>query len=808
MIRNYLKTAVRNLWKNKGFAAINILGLAIGLATCLLILIFVMDELSYDRWNENADRIYRLDNEISFSGNHFDQVTDPAPAGPAIRRDYPEVEKEVRLNTGLDLLIRKGNQTIKENKVVFADSTFFEVFSLPLIVGDLHTALIAPRTIVISERMAQKYFNGGDALGKELVVRDSIPYKVTGVMANMPEESHFHFDFVVSLSESEYAKRTDQWLSNNFYTYLLLKKGADAKQFEKKLGGLINKYIAPMMQSVLHLSMGDFYKNGNKYVFTLTPLAAIHLHSNKMDEIEPNGNMQYVYIFSAIAFFILLIACVNFMNLSTARSANRAKEVGIRKVLGSMRSGLVVQFLMESVLLSFTGLLLALGLAWLLLPVFNDLAAKQMTMGLFSRPFLLPSLLLLMLVVGLLAGSYPALFLSGFSPIEVLKGKLSRGFKAGWLRNGLVVLQFSISILLIFGTVVIYRQLAFIRNRSIGFNRDQVLVVEDAWMLGDGYRVYENELARLPGVEGVTATGFLPTADWRSDNTYFLSPDLDLKKGISIQQWSVDDKYVPVLGMQMLAGRNFSPDFLTDSTGLIVNEAFVRKAGMLHPVGEKLYTIDDISTKKLITYHIVGVVKDFNFNSLRQVVTPVGLFLRPDHGRIAMRVQTQHLSGLISQVEAGWHRIAPTLPFAYTFMDDQFNSIYRTEQRMGGISLSFSMLAIFIACLGLFGLAAYAAEQRTREVGIRKVLGASVRGIIGLLSRDFLVLVLVSALIALPLAWWAMQHWLQDFAYRINIGWEIALLALVVAAGIAMLTVCLQALRAALANPVKSLRTE
>jgi len=809
MIRNYLKTAVRNLWRNKGFAAINILGLAIGLATCLLIVVYVMDELSYDRWNKNADRIYRLDNEISFSGNHFDQATNPAPAGPAIRQDYPEVEKEVRLSGGRELLIRKGSQNIQEAKVVFADSTFFEVFSLPLIAGDVHTALIAPHTVVISERMAKKYFDGGDAVGKELLDRDSVPYKVTGVMKNMPEDSHFHFDFIVSLSESDDAKRTDQWLSNNYWTYLLLRKGVDAKRFEKKLGGLINKYIAPLMQSVLHLSMDDFYKNGNRYVFTLMPLTAIHLHSNKSDDIEPNGNIQYVYIFSAITFFILLIACVNFMNLSTARSANRAKEVGIRKVLGSMRSGLVTQFLMESVLLSFIGLLLAVGLAWLLLPVFNNLAAKQMTLGLFSRPLLLPLLVLLMLVVGLLAGSYPALFLSGYRPIEVLKGKVSRGFKAGWLRNGLVVLQFAISILLIFGTVVIYRQLVFIRNRPVGFNREQVLVVQDTWMLGDRFRAYQNELARLPGVEGITATGFLPTADWRSDNTYSLSPDLDLlKKGISIQQWSVDDKYVPVLGMQMAAGRNFSPDFPTDSMGVIVNEAFVRKTGMLHPVGEKLYTIDDVSTKKLITYHIVGVVKDFNFNSLRQVVTPVGLFLKPDHGRIALRLRTQDLSRLVSQVEAGWHRIAPTLPFTYTFMDDQFNSIYRTEQRMGGISLSFSLLAIFIACLGLFGLAAYAAEQRTREIGIRKVLGASVRGIIGLLSRDFLVLVLVSALIALPLAWWAMQHWLQDFAYRINIGWEIALLALAVVAGIAMLTVCLQSVKAALANPVQSLRSE
>jgi putative ABC transport system permease protein len=810
MLRNYLKTAVRSLWKNKGFSTINILGLAIGLATCLLILVFVMDELSYDRWNVNADRIYRLDNEISFAGNHFILANGPAPAGPAIRQDYPDVEKEVRLNTGKTLLIRKGNQNIQEDKVVLADSTFFEVFSVPLIAGNAHTALVAPRTVVISEQMAEKYFNSLDVVGKNLVTGDSIPYRITGVMATIPRASHFHYDFVVSLSESDDAKRTDQWLSNNYTIYLLLRKDVDVRRFETKLSaGIIQKYIAPLVQSVLHFSMEDFYKSGNKYVFTLMPLTAIHLHSNKGSELEPNGNIQYVYIFSAIAFFILLIASVNFMNLSTARSANRAKEVGIRKVLGSMRGGLVTQFLLESVLISFIGMVLAIGLAWLLLPVFNNLAAKQLSLGLFSRPLLLPALLVLMLVVGLLAGSYPALFLSGFRPIEVLKGKLSRGFKGSWLRNGLVVVQFSISIVLIFGTVVIYRQLSYIQNRQLGFNREQVLVVQNTWLMGDGsVKAYKDELAKLPGVEGMTVTGFLPTADWRSDNTFFLSPDLDIKKGISMQVWPIDEQYVPVLGMHMVDGRNFSREFPTDSMGVIVNEAMVRQAGLLHPIGEKVYTIDDITTKKLITYHIVGVVKDFNFNSLREVVTPVGLFLRPDHGRVAIRVHAKDLSRLVGQVEAGWRRLAAGQPFSYTFMDDQFNSIYRSEQRMEGISLSFSLLAIFIACLGLFGLAAYAAEQRTREIGIRKVLGASVGGIIGLLSRDFLILVLVSALIALPLAWWAMHQWLQDFAYRIDIGWQIAALALVVAAGIAMLTVGLQALKAAVANPVRSLRTE
>jgi putative ABC transport system permease protein len=809
MIQNYLKTAFRSLWKNKGFTAINIAGLAIGLATCLLILIYVMDELSYDKWNVNAGRIFRLDNEISFSGNHFDLAAAPGPAGPALKRDYPEVEKAVRINTPGSLLIRKGNQNIREDKVALADSTFFEVFSVPLLAGDPHTALVAPHTIVLSEKMAQKYFDKQEAVGKTLLIGDSILYNVTGVMKDIPEASHFHFDLIASLAESDDAKRTDQWLSQNYNVYVLLRKGADWKPFEQKMSdGFLQHYIAPLVMSALHLSMDDYFKAGNKYSFSLTPLMDIHLHSNKASEIEPNGNIQYVYIFSAIAVFILLIACVNFMNLSTARSANRAKEVGIRKVLGSMRSGLVTQFLLESVLISFIGMLLAVGLAWLLLPLFNNLAAKQMSLDLIGRPLLLPSLIGLMLVVGLLAGSYPALFLSGFQPIEVLKGKLSRGFKGGWLRNGLVVVQFAISIVLIFGTVVIYRQLAYIQNRQVGFNRDEVLCVQNTGVLGEGIKAYKDELSRLPGVSGITVTGFTPTGGWQSNNTFFLTPDFDIKKGVNMEVWPVDENYIPVMQMQLEAGRNFSREFGTDSAGVIVNEAMVRQVGLLHPIGAKIYTLDDIMTKRMLTYQIIGVVKDFNYNSLRQVVTPLAFFLKADYGRISMRVNTQNIPKLVSEVEAGWHRFAPSQPFDYTFMDDQFNKIYRSERRMGGISLSFSLLAILIACMGLFGLAAYAAEQRTREIGIRKVLGASVKGIIGLLSRDFLLLVLLSAVIAVPLAWWGMHHWLEDFAYRIDIGWEIALVAVAAAAGIAMLTVSVQALKAALVNPVRSLRTE
>ncbi len=807
MLRNYLKTALRNLWKSKGFSAINIIGLAIGLSTCLLILIYVMDELGYDRYNANADRIYRVDSEIKFGGNHFIGATAPAPAGPAMLRDYPEVEKETRFRSYGGITVKKGNQNIREDAVIHADSTLFDVFTLPVLAGNPHTALMQPRTVVITEKIAKKYFNETQVVGRNLIINDTIPYKVTAVIRDLPAQSHFHFDIYISLAESDEAKN-DEWLSNNFNTYVLLRKGADPRKLEAKLHGMIVKYIGPMLQSAVKTSLDDFFKSGSYVGFSLMPLTSIHLHSNKTAELEGNGNIQYVYIFSAIAVFILLIACVNFMNLSTARSANRAKEVGVRKVLGSLRVNLITQFMIESVLISFISMLLALGLAWLLLPVFNDLAAKQMQIGLFSRPWLAPAMLALVLVVGTLAGSYPAFFLSAFQPIAVLKGTVAAGFKRSWLRNSLVVFQFAISIFLIVGTAVIYRQLGYIRNRSLGFNREQVLIVQNTYALGDRIKAYKDDMLKLPGVEGATMTGYLPTSDYRNDNAFFFTPDIDPKKAISMQNWNIDENYLPVLGMQLAAGRNFSKEFPTDSSGVVLNEAAVRLMGVGDPVGRKLYNLDDLKTKHVTEYHIVGVVKDFNYNSLRQVVTPMGLFLKEERGKIALRIHTTDIKRVVAQVEQSWNKMVPGQQFSYVFMDDEFNSIYKSEQRMGGISLSFSLLAIFIACLGLFGLAAYAAEQRTREIGIRKVLGATVGGIIGLLSKDFLKLVLVSAVITFPLAWWAMSNWLQDFAYRITIGWDVFVLAAVLAVGIALVTVSFQAVRAALANPVKSLRSE
>jgi putative ABC transport system permease protein len=806
MFRNYLKVALRNLWKSKGYSAINIFGLATGIATCLLIMLFVIHELNYDRFHEKADRIYRVDADIQFGGSHYILAVAPDPAGGVLKRDFPQVESYTRFRNYGGFLVKKGAENLQENKAIYADSTMFDVFTLPMI-GNAKTALREPNTVVITEKIARKYFNTLDAVGKNLTINDTAVYKVTGVIKELPSHSHFNFDFYVSMSNSE-ESRQNNWISNNFNTYVVLKKGSDPKKLESRFDALVDKYVGPQVKDIMNLNIEEFKKSGNFYKLSLTPLTSIHLHSNKVAELAPNGSMQYVYIFSAIALFILLIACVNFMNLSTARSSSRAKEIGVRKVLGSARTNLIYQFILESVFISFIALILALVIAALLLPYFNQLSGKSLTIGFFSKPWLLPLLVGMALLVGLIAGSYPAFFLSSFRPVAVLKGKLAAGLKSGWLRNGLVVFQFAISIFLIVGTVVIQSQLTYIRNKELGFDRNQILVIQNSYSLGNAAKTFKQELVNLTGVQSATMTGYLPTGNSRSDSPLFPDASLDQKRAVSMQTWWVDADYIPTLNMEVLKGRNFSSDMPTDSSGIIINEAAAKLLNFENPLNKKLYYLEDLETKKVTAYRILGVVKNFNFNSLRQAVTPLALFLGEERQSIALRLKSGNLKSLIAQIEARWKAIAPAQPFAYSFMDDDFNSIYQAEQRVGKIALTFSVLAILIACLGLFGLVTYAAEQRTKEIGIRKVLGASVSNIVQLLSKDFLKLVGIAAAIAFPLAWWGMHRWLQDFAYRITISWWIFLVAGAIALLIALLTVSFQAIKAALANPVKNLRTE
>jgi len=806
MIRNYIKVAFRNLWRNKGFSAINIIGLAIGLTTCLLILFFVQDELSYDRYNTKLDRIYRVDGDLIFGGTHFILAVAPEPMGATLKRDYPQVEQYTRMRGYGGMRVKKGDVDVQEDRVIYADSTLFDVFTLPMIAGDPKTALVEPNTVVITEDMAKKYFNTlSNVVGKSLVINDEKNLKITGIIKNIPRESHFNFDFFISINGAIPSWELGNWVSNNLNTYIVLKPGVDPLVFQAKLDEINVRYVGPQAKQMLGISMEEFKKSGNRNDHFLMPLSKIHLYSNKTAELDANGSIQYVYIFSAIAIFILVIACINFMNLSTARSSNRAKEVGVRKVLGSLKKNLVWQFLTESMVISCIALVLALGLAILLLPYFNQLSGKAMGISLLTHSWVFPSLLILVLVVGFLAGSYPAFYLSSFQPITVLKGKLAKGFKTGWLRSSLVVIQFAISIILIVGTAVIYKQLNFIRSKNLGFNRDQVLVLQNTWPVA---KPFVDEVLKLSGVKNATMTGYLPTNGWRSDMPLYPEAVIDDKKAASMQTWQVDEGYIPTLGMQMAQGRNFSRDMPTDSTGVIINEAAAKLLGFKDPVGRNLYGMDDFPDKKLTPHPIIGVVKDFNFSSLREQVSPVALFLREQRGAMAFKVETKNIQSLISQIEGKWKAMAPGMPFKYSFMDDDFNNIYQSEVRIGRIFVSFAILAIFIACLGLFGLVTYAAEQRIKEIGIRKVLGATVGNIVTMLSGDFLKLVAIALLFAFPVAWWAMHRWLQDFAYRVDVGVWVFVIAGASALMIALATVSFKAISAALMNPVKSLRTE
>jgi putative ABC transport system permease protein len=807
LIRNYLKIAWRNLLKNKAFSFINIFGLAVGLTCFILISLYITDELSYDKFYPNAERIYRINSDISFGGTDMHMAQSADPFGPTIKKDYQEVEQFTRLyaNSG-SRMIKKGAEFINEAGFTYADSTFFDVFALPILEGNPKTALNAPNTIAISKTAAIKYFgNSTLAIGKTLEIQDEKveTFNVTAVYDDIPTNAHFHFDFICSMKNVKYD--FGQFLSHNFHTYIRLAKGVDYQVFEKKFDDVIMKYIFPQAQQYMQIkSMDDFKKAGNSLNYSLIPLTDIHLKSDRSSELSANSSMQYIYIFGAVALFLLLIACINFMNLSTARSANRAKEVGIRKVMGTQRQTLIGQFISESALTSYIAFGFALILVAVLLPFFNDLAAKSFTFSMLLKPQILPFLILLPFVVGILAGYYPAFFLSSFQPIEVLKGKLNVGSSKSNLRNGLVIFQFTISLILIISTVIVYRQLNYIQTKNLGFNKDQMLVLNGTYFLKNNNDAFKNEVLGMAGVKGGSYADYLPVENSsRSDNTFSKDPIMSNTNSLNMQIWRVDYDYIPNLGMEMAMGRNFSRQFGSDSSGIILNEAAVKQFGFTDPLGKNIY-----SSGAEDAYKIVGVVKDFHFSSLRQNVGPLAMRLGKKGYTMAFKINAENTSQLISQIEARWKVLAPSMPFSYEFLDESFDKMYRAEQRIGKVAMAFALLTILIACLGLFGLVTYITEQRIKEIGIRKVLGASLPSIVGLLSKDFLKLVSFAIIIACPIAYYFMDNWLSDFAFRTNIDWWIFALAGISTLLIALFTVSYQVIKAALMNPVKSLKTE
>ena len=811
MLKNYLKIAWRNLLKNKTFSIINIAGLAIGLACFLLIALYVADELSYDRYNINADRIYRVNTDLRFGGSDMKLAVCSDPMAATLKRDYPQVEDAARIYASSgSKLIKKGTVFIEEQRVANADSTLFNIFTLPAIEGDTQHALSEPNSVVITESMANKYFGSTHVTGKiiETSEQKNNLYKITAVIKDIPHNSHFNFDFLFSMHNLNYD--FGHYLNHNFQTYVLLKKGTDYKAFDKNFVQVVEKYVLPQAKQFMQISsMEAFRKSGNNLEYHLMPVTDIHLKSGRFPELDVNGSMQYVYIFSAVALFILLIACINFMNLSTARSASRSKEVGIRKVLGTNKKSLVWQFLTESTMMVFIALTIALFIASLIMPFFNDVSSKSLTIATLFSYKTLPFLLLLPFVVGALAGSYPAFFLSSFQPIAVLKGKVNAGFKKSSLRSGLVIFQFAISIVLIIGVTIIYNQLNYIQTKKLGFNKDQVLILNGTGALDKNAEVFKNEVAKMNGIKSASFGGYLPVnGSSRSDDTYSTGAVLNDKNAFSMQSWSVDYDYINTLGMELSKGRNFSREFKTDSSAVIINETAAKMLGYNNPIGKKIYTFTNDIPPQSIAYTVIGVVKDFHFESLRQTIGPLCMRMANNSWATVFKVSTTDIKGLLKNIETKWKTMAPGMPFNYQFLDESFDNMYRAEQRIGKIALAFAILTILIACLGLFGLATYMAEQRTKEIGVRKVLGASVSNLISMLSKDFLKLVLVAALLAFPIAWYAMHKWLQDFAFKVNISWWVFILAGVISVSIAILAVSSQAIKAALNNPVKSLRTE
>jgi putative ABC transport system permease protein len=809
MIKNYFKIAWRNLLKNKAFSFINIMGLSIGISVCFIIMLFVQDELSYDKFNVKADRMYRIAFRATMNGGKINESNVMPPVAAALKNDFPEVEEVTRINESGKPKITYGNKSFKDGSVALVDSNFFNVFTIPLIDGDKNTAMLEPHSVILTKEFANKLFGAEDPMGKLIKIgggNDSTPCKVTGLINKVPRNSHFHFDLFVSLSSLPYAK-DPSWMSSGMFTYVVLKQGYDYKKLEAKFPGMVEKYMGPQIQQAMGLSLSQFRTKGNDLGFVLLPLTKIHMGGFPSNyEMEPSGDIRYVYIFGAVAVFMLLIACINFINLSTASASKRAKEVGVRKVMGSGKTDLIKQFLLESALITFIALLISAILVQIALPIFNTLSGKSLVPG-FSIARI-AGILSLGLLVSILAGLYPAFFLSSFKPIATLKGRLSATTKSYGLRSSLVVFQFFISVSLITGTIIVYQQMKFIREKKLGYDKEQLLVIGNSWQLGKNERILRDELLRDSRVANVTVSSYKP-AGWSDNNNALSYPEGQENRLTTSLEYKIDERYIPTLGITIAAGRNFSPQFSTDSVGMIMNEAAVKAFGFRDnkdAIGKRIIRQNsDRGTN--VPYTIVGIVKDFNFKSLHEAITPLLMVLNPGSG-LLIKTKTKDVAGLLATIKKRWQDFGPEDPIDYAFLDDLYNKTYDAEQKTGTILNIFALLTILVACLGLFGLATYTAEQRSKEIGIRKVLGASVSQVTTMLSKEFIKLVLIACVIAFPLSYWVMNKWLQDFAYRINISWAVFVFAGLTALFIALCTVSFRAIKAALTNPVKSLRTE
>jgi len=806
MFKNYLIIALRNLKKHRGFSFINIAGLAIGIACCLLILLLIREEISFDRFHENKDQVYRVINQHPgqfYMGTDYLAVT-PAPLAPAMMAEFPEVIKATRIDSSNEVIISYQNKRFYEDGFYWTDSHFFDVFSFPLLRGDQSKALSEPYSVIISERMAQKYFGNEEPVGKTIALNNRHDFIVTGIMKDVPHNSHLQFDFLaplITLSRiSEQEDLLEGWGNYSYYTYILLQKGYSPGDLENKFPAFYEKYQGERLR---RMRQQDPTRKADR--FFLQPLKRIHLYSHLNFEISPNSDIGQIYLLSVLAFITLLIACINYMNLATARSASRAKEVGMRKVVGAERRQLIRQFIGESIFFCSIAVLLAAVLVELILPVFNSLVGKSISFHFYHNWEFFIGLICLALVVGIISGSYPAFFLSTFRPVTVLKGSYRTKTKGSLLRKILVIFQFAASIVLVISTIIIYSQIEYIRNKKLGFNREQVVVlpVKDR-ELRQNHEPLKNELLQNPAILGCTASTWLPNNIRTNQGDTFWE---GMEEGMDLQVYLLEADYdfIDVFGIELVEGRNFSREFSTDSQAYILNETARKIFGWDKALGKRF----GFRREEVGTGQVIGVVKDFHFLSLHQGMQPLVIRLTENRmSYLSVKISTQNIPQTIEFLKERWQKFSPNHPFEYFFLDDDFEKMYRSEMRLGKIFASFTALAIFIACLGLFGLASFTSEQRTKEIGVRKVLGASVSTIVVLLSKEFSKWVFVASLIAWPVAYYAMSRWLQSFAYRISVGIWIFLLATILALLVAIATVSFKAIKAALANPVEALRYE
>ncbi|MEM8927516.1 MAG: ABC transporter permease [Bacteroidota bacterium] len=817
MTRNYLKIAWRNLKKNKGLFAINVIGLSLGIASCLLIALFVLDELSYDRFNEKSDQIVRVTLNAKIGDEIINEAGIMPPVGKTLVAELPEVLDATRIVSINDRtkVVYQGH-SIRKGKLAFADSSIFKMFSLPFLKGDSDTALNRPNTVVLTQEQATAYFGNDDPLDKTIDIQEiglhgvdgykdlSGLYTVTGIIEKIPENSHFHFDLIASMAGNPEAD-AQSWLSGSYHTYLLLAEASPIAGVQTKLPRITEKYLASQLEAGMGITYQQFLENGNKVGLFIQPLTQIHLYSNLKGELEAGGSITTVYIFAAIALFMLFIACINFMNLSTAGASKRAKEIGMRKVLGSEKGKLIFQFLTESFIATLFAVAFGVLLFYLALPYFNQLADKSFVFAQVMTPQFVMALVGLVVIVGIMAGGYPAFHMSGFKPLNALRNRFtSDGSKS--IRSGLVVFQFAISACLIIATLVVTQQMHYIQNKDVGYDREGLIVIREAGLLGNHIQAFKEKLKKDPKILNISTSGYLPAGPTFNSMTMISSKKEGGQK-LRIRSYGIDEAYIPTMGMELTKGRNFSREFGNEVDNIIINEAAIKTFGLKgNPIGQSLMetTNHQGRTKKL---WVIGVIKDFHARSLHERIEPLMMRYNPLGGLI-VRAKVSDMSGIVTHMEEVWDGFGSGEAFNYAYLDELYNETYLKEAHMNAILSIFAIQTIFVACLGLFGLVTFTAQQRFKEIGIRKVLGSSASNIVTLLAKDFLKLVGISMLIAFPVGYYLMDRWLQDFAYRIDMDWWVFALAALITVLIAFVTLGFRSFKAALANPVESLRTE